>query len=178
MIQSRHALHQLFQIPFISGKKDGKRSQKNILWRICRNPGKYLAVRDHHFGLLPQRRQHPCQFIFLKDNGSRIRFQDIAYGLLLGQDQPSLGSSLVNGHYQHCKILWFQQISHNPAAVLPDLSPCGQALLKIGDPLTGQGTDFYQREALFPIHLPRIFLFQVHLVTDDHTGDPLFLYAF
>ena len=53
-------------------------------------------------------------------------FQDIADCLLLGEDQPSLWGSGINGNDQDNQVLWPDQISDNALFVLFGRNSCGK----------------------------------------------------
>ena len=90
LVQHLCAFDLKLQIPFVSGKQDGKRGQWNIFRCIGRYFGKRLAVGDDKAWLFAKRRKCFLQFCVTGYNRDCTSLQYIADGLLLRERQNHL----------------------------------------------------------------------------------------
>ena len=80
-----------------------------------------------------------------------IRDRDIPYGLLLGQDQPSLGGRLIDGDHQYRHIVGIQKISNDPFFIFFPLCQGSDPLLQQSDPGQRVSADLHQMAGIFQL---------------------------
>ena len=141
ILQGSGSLHCSFQTSLVPGKQNGEGCKRDFPWGILGNLFKYLAVCDHHSGLLSQAFQGFLQPVFLHNYRDPVGIQDIPDGLLLRQDQPSLWRRFVDRHYQDYKVSRRQQISDDLLLIFFRLCQDGQPFFQFLYPGAFPGAD-------------------------------------
>ena len=106
LVQHLCSFNLKFQVPFVSGKKDRERSQRNLFRCIGRYFGKRLAVGDDKAWLFAEGCEGFFQFCVTGYNRDCTGFQYIADGLLLRKNQTSFWGGRVDRDDQNDKIIW------------------------------------------------------------------------
>ena len=96
LLEMGRAVDGLCEVAFVARHEDGEGREAYAGRHDAADDAENLAVRNDEGRVLPQFFQRFRQFVFPRDEGDGTGIEDVADGLLLRQDQPSLGSRLVD----------------------------------------------------------------------------------
>ena len=141
VIQRRRAPHHLFQLALVAGEKDGEGGQGNVLGHVPADRPEGLRVGDDQPGLPAQRRQRGLKLRNLYHHVQGVMIQNVPDGLLLGQDQPTLGRGGVYRRDQNDDILRLQQIAHDDPLIFRLAHHGGNGFLQFVNVVAPLGAD-------------------------------------
>ncbi len=134
LLEERRALRRRFEEALEPRHQYGEGGQRNLLRHQLLHSAEDLAVRNHQPRRCGEGRQGLGKLLRLHRHAHGAGIHNIADGLHLREDEPSLRRGFVDGGHEHHHVRGLQKIPDDPTRALLRLGQGGNPLLQRVNP--------------------------------------------
>ena len=159
------------KIALVSCHQDRERCEGDILGHDPGHRAKRLGVGDHQARRMRERVHHGRKLGLARHVRMRSGIEHVAYGHLLGEDEPAFGCRGVDGNHEHDVVAGFEQVAHHAPGFLRAGGDRADELLELVDARSRQGAceqaPMRRVRVRFQRRLRLLFAHEVALAHDD-----------